>query len=567
MHDSNILRTGGRILIDALALNGADTIYCVPGESYLAALDALHDTQRIKTVVCRQEGGAAMMADAYGKLTGRPGICFVTRGPGASNASAGVHVAAQDSTPMILFIGQVDRQTVDREGFQEVDFKQMFAGQAKFIGQIADAARIPEYVNRAFQIATSGRPGPVVLALPEDMLTDKVAVADAAPTRAAQGQPSAEQLAALAGLLGKAERPLVVVGGGLWSQEAADAIKSFAAANDLPLFTTFRRQDYVDNRFAGYGGFLGVGMPASVVKRAKQSDLILAIGTRLGDVVTDGYQLFDLPRPQQTIIHVHPEPGEIGRVWQADLPIVASPIEAAKALAKLGKLPLDNLQGRPGWAAWTKAVRADYMDESKPRATPGPVDMATIVRHLSDTLADDAIITNGAGNYATWAHRYYTFRRFRTQLAPASGSMGYGLPAAVAAKIAEPHRSVVCFAGDGCLMMTVQEFATAAQYGAAIVVIVFNNGMFGTIRMHQERHYPGRVSGTGIQNPDFAAIARACGGHGETVERTEQFAEAFRRSVASGKPAIIDLKVDPEALTTRASLSEIREAALAKQRA
>ncbi|MCK6449645.1 MAG: thiamine pyrophosphate-binding protein [Alphaproteobacteria bacterium] len=556
------LRTGGRILIDALALNGADTVYCVPGESYLAALDALHDVQQIRTIVCRQEGGAAMMAEAYGKLTGRPGICFVTRGPGASNASAGVHVAAQDSTPMILFIGQVDRQTLDREGFQEVDFKQMFGGQAKFIGQIADAARIPEYVNRAFQIATSGRPGPVVLALPEDMLTDKVAVADAAPTRAAQGQPAPVQMATLAEFLDKADRPLVVVGGGLWSQAAADDIKRFAAASDLPVFTTFRRQDYVDNTYAGYAGFLGVGMPASAIKRAKESDLILAIGTRLGDVVTDGYQLFDLPRPKQTIVHIHPEPGEIGRVWQVDLPIVASPIAAAAALATLAPVA-----GRARWRAWTKGARADYLEESKPRVTPGPVDMATVVRHLSDTLPDDAIITNGAGNYATWAHRYYSFRRFRTQLAPASGSMGYGLPAAVAAKIAAPHRAVVCFAGDGCLMMTVQEFATAVQFGAAVVVIVFNNGMYGTIRMHQERHYPGRVSGTAIQNPDFAALARACGGHGETVERTEQFADAYRRAASSGKPAIIDLKVDPEALTTRASLSEIRAAALVKQRA
>ncbi len=556
------LRTGGRILIDALALNGADTVYCVPGESYLAALDALHDVQQIRTIVCRQEGGAAMMAEAYGKLTGRPGICFVTRGPGASNASAGVHVAAQDSTPMILFIGQVDRQTWDREGFQEVDFKQMFGGQAKFVGQINDAARIPEYVNRAFQIATSGRPGPVVLALPEDMLTDRVAVADAAPTRAAQGQPAPAQMAALAALLDQAARPLVVIGGGLWSQAAADDIKRFAAANELPVFTTFRRQDYVDNAYAGYAGFLGVGMPTTAIKRAKESDLILAVGTRLGDVVTDGYQLFDLPRPRQAIIHIHPEPGEIGRVWQVDLPIVASPIAAAAALAELAPVA-----GRARWAAWTRAARADYLEESKPRATPGPVDMATVVRHLSDTLPDDAIITNGAGNYATWAHRYYSFRRFRTQLAPASGSMGYGLPAAVAAKLAAPHRAVVCFAGDGCLMMTVQEFATAVQFGAAVVVIVFNNGMYGTIRMHQERHYPGRVSGTAIQNPDFAALARACGGHGETVERTEQFADAYRRATASGKPAIIDLKVDPEALTTRASLSEIRAAALAKQRA
>jgi acetolactate synthase-1/2/3 large subunit len=555
-------RTGGRVLVDALALNGADTIFCVPGESYLAVLDALHDTQQIRTIVCRQEGGAAMMAEAHGKLSGRPGICFVTRGPGASNASSGLHVAAQDSTPMILFIGQVDTQTVDREGFQEVDYKQMFGGIAKFVGQINHAARIPEYVNRAYQIATSGRPGPVVLALPEDVLTDMAVVADAAPSRGAQAQPSPGQLEALRSLLAGAERPILVVGGGVWSEEAAQAARRFAERNALPVFTTFRRQDYLDNDYAGYAGFLGVGMPATAIKRAKDSDLVLALGTRLGDVVTDGYAMFDLPRPKQTIVHIHPDPDEIGRVWQADLGIVASPIEAAKAMAALA--PVGN-HGR--WAAWTKAARADYLEESKPRPTPGAVDLSAVVRHLSDTLPPDAIVTNGAGNYATWAHRYYRFRQFRTQLAPTSGSMGYGLPAAVAAKIAQPHRQVVCFAGDGCLMMVVQELATAVQFGAAVVVVVFNNGMYGTIRMHQERHYPGRVSGTDMVNPDFAALARAFGGHGETVERTDQFPAAFKRAAASGKVAVIDLKVDPEALTTRASLSEIRAAALKKQQA
>ena len=559
MSATHAARTGGRILIDALALNGADTVFTVPGESFLAALDALHDTQQIRTVVCRQEGGAAMMAEAYGKLTGRPGICFVTRGPGASNAAAGLHVAAQDSTPMILFIGQVDRQTWDREGFQEVDFKQMFGGQAKFVGQINDAARVPEYVNRAYQIATSGRPGPVVLALPEDMLTDRAEVADAAPSQGAQGEPSPAQMQELRALLEKSERPILVVGGGLWSVDAAAAVQRFAEANALPVFATFRRQDYVDNTSASYAGFLGVAMPAAVVKRAKASDLVIALGTRLGDVVTDGYQLFDLPRPKQKIVHIHPDPDEIGRVWQVDLAIVAQAVAAAKAMAALP--PVAN----PRWSQWTKSARAEYLEESKPRATPGPVDMAAIVKHLSDTLPPDAIVTNGAGNYATWAHRYYTFRRYRTQLAPASGSMGYGLPAAVAAKLMHPDRPVVCFSGDGCLMMTVQELATAAQYGAAVVTVVFNNGMFGTIRMHQERHYPGRVSGTAIQNPDFAALARAFGGHGETVERTDQFPAAYRRAAASGKPAVIDLKVDPEALTTRASLSEIRAAAMAKR--
>ncbi|MCC6470537.1 MAG: thiamine pyrophosphate-binding protein [Alphaproteobacteria bacterium] len=555
-------RTGGRILVDALALNGADTAFCVPGESYLAVLDALHDTQQIRTIVCRQEGGAAMMAEAHGKLTGRPGICFVTRGPGASNASSGLHVAAQDSTPMILFIGQVDSQTVDREGFQEVDYKQMFGGTAKFVGQINNAARVPEYINRAFQIATSGRPGPVVLALPEDMLTDLAEVADAAPSRGAQAEPAPAQLAALRDRLARAERPLLVVGGGVWSAEGAADAKRFAERNGLPVFTTFRRQDYVDSDYAGYAGFLGVGMPATAIKRARDSDLILALGTRLGDVVTDGYAMFDLPRPKQAIVHVHPDPDEIGRVWQADLGIVASPIAATRALAAMDPV------ADPGrWAAWTKAARADYIEESTPRSTPGAIDLSAVVKHLSDNLPADAIITNGAGNYATWAHRYYRFRRYRTQLAPTSGSMGYGLPAAVAAKLAEPHRQVVCFAGDGCLMMTVQELATAVQFGAAFVVIVFNNGIYGTIRMHQERHYPGRVSGTDMVNPDFAALARAFGGHGETVERTDQFAAAFQRAAASGKVAVIDLKVDPEALTTRASLSEIRAAAIKKQQA
>lgn len=553
-------RTGGRILIDALALNGADTIFCVPGESYLAALDALHDTQQIRTIVCRQEGGAAMMAEAYGKLTGRPGICFVTRGPGASNASSGLHVAAQDSTPMILFIGQVDSQTVDREGFQEVDYKQMFGFSAKFVAEIADAARIPEYINRAFQIATSGRPGPVVLSLPEDMLTDIAVVADAAPSKAAQAEPGAAQLAALKAMLEQAERPLLVIGGGVWSQAAADAIARFAEANGLPVFTTFRRQDHVDNATAGFGGFLGVGMPATAIKRGKDCDLVIALGTRLGDVVTDGYAMFDLPRPKQKLIHIHPDPNEIGRVWQADLGIVASPIAAAEALAALAPV-----KAKARWAAWTKAAHDDYLAESKPGPAVGAIDIAAVIRHLSDTLPADAIVTNGAGNYATWAHRFFRFKKFRTQLAPTSGSMGYGLPAAVAAKIAAPERQVVCFAGDGCLMMTVQELATAAQFGAPVVVIVFNNGIYGTIRMHQERHYPGRVSGTDMVNPDFAALARAFGGHGETVERTDQFAPAFQRAVASGKPAVIDLKIDPEALTTRASLSQIRAAGLKRQ--
>ena len=554
MPENHGARTGGRILIDALALNGADTVFCVPGESYLAALDALYDTQQIRTIVCRQEGGAAMMADAYGKLTGRPGLCFVTRGPGASNAAAGLHIAAQDSTPMILLVGQVERQTLDRGSFQEVDYKQMFGGQAKFVGQIADPRRVPEFVNRAYQIATSGRPGPVVLALPEDMLTDTAEVADAAPSLGAQGEPAPRQMQALRALLEKAERPIVVLGGGVWNADAAEAARRFAAANDLPVFTTFRRQDLIDNTYAGYAGYLGVAMAPSAAKRARDCDLVLALGTRLGDVETDGYQMFRLPRPAQKIVHVFPDPDEIGRVWQADLAIVASPIEAAKALAALAPVKA------PRWSAWTRAARADYAADSKPQAMPGPVDMAAIVKHLSDTLPDDAIITNGAGNYAVWAHRYFTFRKFGTQLAPTSGSMGYGLPAAVAAKLKHPERTVVCFSGDGCLMMTVQEFATAVQYGAPFVTIVYNNGMYGSIRMHQEKFYPGRVSGTDIQNPDFAALARACGWHGETVERTDAFAAAYQRSVMSGKPAIIDLKVDPEALTTRASLSQIRAA-------
>ncbi|MGQ0674875.1 MAG: thiamine pyrophosphate-binding protein, partial [Rhodospirillales bacterium] len=448
MPETHPARTGGRILIDALALNGADTIFCVPGESYLAALDALHDTQQIRTIVCRQEGGAAMMAEAYGKLTGKPGLCFVTRGPGASNAASGLHVAAQDCTPMILFVGQVDRQTLDREAFQEIDFKQMFAGQAKFVGQIADPRRVPEFVNRAFQIATSGRPGPVVLALPEDMLTDTAAVPDAAPSRGAQGLPEPQQMRAVRALLETAERPIMVVGGSVWDADAAEAAKTFAAANELPVYATFRRQDMVDNAYRGYAGYLGVAMAPSAAKRARQSDLVLALGTRLGDVETDGYQMFALPRPAQKIIHVFPDPDEIGRVWQADLAVVASPIAAAKALAALP--PIKN----PRWSAWTKAARAEYEADSKPQQTPGPVDMAAIVRHLSDTLPPDAIITNGAGNYAVWAHRYYTFRKYRTQLAPTSGSMGYGLPAAVAAKLVHPERAVVCFSGDGCLMMT-----------------------------------------------------------------------------------------------------------------
>ena len=560
MTSSRPRRSGAQVLIDQLRIHGTDTIFGVPGESYLAALDALYAQRNsIRYVICRQEGGAANMAEAYGKLTGRPGICFVTRGPGATNASIGLHTGFQDSTPMILLVGQVAREATDREAFQEIDYRRMFGQLAKRVVQIEDARRIPELVSQAFHRALNGRPGPVVIALPEDMLVDEVEVADAGPYKIARGAPAPDDMAKLRELLDEAQRPMVIVGGGGWTAQACADIRAFVEASDLPVCASFRNQDLFDNRHPNYVGDLGVGVGPALGKRLKACDLIVAVGPRLGEATTGGYALFDLPVPQQKLVHVHAGAEELGRVYQATLPInsgMANFAAAAKAMK-----PVDGKR----WKAETAAGHAEYLDNIKPGPLPGAVNMGEIIAWLNKRLPDDAIVTNGAGNYAAFLHRFFQYRGFKTQLAPTSGAMGYGVPAAVAAKIAEPNRMVVSLAGDGCFLMNGQEFATAVQHGANIVITVVDNGMYGTIRMHQEREYPTRVYGTELKNPDFAAYARAFGGHGETVEKTEDYAAAFERAVAAAKPAIIHIKTDPEALTSRITLSKLREQALAKR--
>jgi acetolactate synthase I/II/III large subunit len=550
-------RSGAQVLVDQLKIHGADTVFCVPGESYLAVLDALYDANSIGLVTCRQEGGAAMMADAYGKLTGKPGLCMVTRGPGASNASAGLHVAMQDSTPLILFIGQVARDTLEREAFQEIDYRRMFGQFAKWVAQIDDPRRIPEFMSRAFHTATSGRPGPVVLALPEDMLTEAVEVADAQPFSPVETAPGAAAMARFRAMLAAAKRPFLLLGGGAWDEDAVRAIEAFAAANQLPVGCGFRRQDRFDNGHPCYAGDVGIGVNPKLGQRIKEADLLIALGPRLGEMTTGGYTLLDIPTPKQPLVHVHPDPEELGRVYQPTLAINATPRAFARAAAALAPI------ASPVWAAATAAAHGEYHAWRKPTRSPGEIQMAEIMLWLETQLPADAIVTNGAGNFATWVHRFHQYRRFGTQLAPTSGSMGYGFPAALAAKIVHPDRPVLCVAGDGDFLMTGQELATAVQRRLGVIVLILNNGMYGTIRMHQERHHPGRVIGTDLYNPDFAALARAYGAYGEIVARTAEFAPAFQRAQAAGGPAILELRIDPEALTIRQSLSEIRAAAMA----
>lgn len=555
------MRTGGQILVDALRIHGVDRVFCVPGESYLAALDAFHDvSEEIDLIVCRQEGGAAYMADAYGKLTGKPGICFVTRGPGATNASVGVHTAFQDSTPMLLFIGQVASDQVEREAFQELDYRRMFGQMAKWVVQIDDAERIPELVSQAFHRAVNGRPGPVVIALPEDMLTDYAAVSDAPAYSQVEIYPGTEQLQEMRKLIAQAERPLMIVGGGGWDAEATHHLQNFAENMSLPVAASFRCQDIFDNTHRLYAGEMGTSISPNLVKRVKNADLLVVVGARLGEMTTQSYELIDIPVPKQKLIHIHPGAEELGRVYHANLPINATMPAFARAAASLEAID------SPRWVEWAESANADYRDNIKSPTIPGDVQMGAIMQWLRDHLPADAIITNGAGNYSAWPHRFYQYRTYRSQLAPTNGSMGYGVPAAIAAKLTTPERTVVAFAGDGCFLMNGQELATAAQYGANAIFIVVNNGMYGTIRMHQERTYPGRVSGTGLANPDFAALARAYGLHGETVEKTEDFYEAFNRCERSGKPALIEIRIDPEALSPKMTLTQMREQGLAKQR-
>lgn len=550
-------RSGGQILVDALLLNGVQRAFCVPGESYLAVLDALHDArERIDLVVCRQEGGAAYMAEAHAKLTGQPGICFVTRGPGATNASVGVHTAFQDSTPMLLFIGQVARDQLGREAFQEVDYRQMFAPLAKWVVQIDDARRLPEQLAQAFQRAISGRPGPVVVVLPEDMLTDVVEVADALPSRRIDSHPALAQLAEMQALLEQARRPLLVLGGGGWTAEAVADMRAFAERQRLPVALSFRRQDLFDNRHPQYAGDLGLAASAELRESVQQADLLLVVGSRLGEVSSSGYSLLDIPTPKQTLIHVHAGLEELGRVYQPALAIASHPAAFAAAAAEL---PAVEPQRH---AEWIEQLNQHYRANLDCPPSPGPVQMGEIMAWLREHLPEDSILCNGAGNYAVWLHRFYQYPGFRTQLAPTNGSMGYGVPAAIAAALAAPGRTVLSFAGDGCFLMNGQELATAIQHDARPIFIVVNNGMYGTIRMHQERHYPGRVSGTELHNPDFAALAQAYGLYAEVVERTADFPGAFTRAQRAGKAALLEIRVDPQALTPRQSLDQIREQAL-----
>ena len=547
------IRHGGALLAAQLARLGCDRVFCVPGESYLAALDGLYD-QAIEVVTCRHEAGAVVMAEADGKLTGRPGIAFVTRGPGATHGSIGVHIAQQDSTPLILFVGQVGRDMMDREAFQEVDYRRFFGGMAKWVAQIELADRIPEYVARAWSVAMAGRPGPVVLALPEDMLSGP---ADA-PLRAATPTPSVEPSAgavdAVVARLTAAERPLLMLGGSPWSAAARDAAHAVAEAWSLPVTAVFRRQDHFDNAHPSYIGDFGIGANPKLVKRAQAADCLLVVGSRLGEIATQGYSRFDPARTAQTLIHVHADPGEPGAVFPPALAVAASPAAFMLALAERAA------EGPVPWAASVAEARAEYEAWSAPVESPGAVKLAQVIAWLREALPEDATVCNGAGNYSAWIHRFHRYRRYGGQLAPTCGAMGYGVPAAVAAKLRHPERTVVAFAGDGCFMMAAQELATAVQYGAAIVVIVVNNGILGTIRMHQEREYPGRISATTLMNPDFPALARAYGGFGIRVEKTEEFPAAWAEALAAGRPALIELVVDPEAITPTTTLSAIRGA-------
>ncbi|OHC83890.1 MAG: thiamine pyrophosphate-binding protein [Rhodospirillales bacterium RIFCSPLOWO2_12_FULL_67_15] len=557
---SPVPRTGGQLLVQGLVANGVSHVFSVPGESFLGALDALYDAQNaIRLVVCRQEGGAAYMAEAYGKLTGRPGVAFVTRGPGATNASVGVHTAFQDSTPMILLIGQIARGTRDREAFQEVDFRRMYGPLAKWVAEIDDAARVPEYMSRAFHVALSGRPGPVVLAIPEDVLTETAAVEDVGPARVPVAHPDPAAMAGLRDLLARARKPLMIVGGGGWSAEASRDIQVFATANNLPVGCAFRRQDSFDNRDDHYIGDIGVAVSPKLAARVRQADLVLAVGPRLGEMTTSGYTLLKPPAPAQKLIHVLPDPDELNSVYKAELAIVSGLAPFAAALRALTPV------AHAAWDEWTQAARKDYLEYLKPLPIPGSVQMAEIVAYLNRTLPKESIVTNGAGNFAVWAHRFYQFSRYGTQLGPTSGSMGYGVPSAVAAKILEPGRTVVSFSGDGCFLMNGQELATAVAYGASAIFIVVNNGMYGTIRLHQEKRYPGRVIGTELRNPDFAQLARAYGANGDTITRTEDFAPAFARALQSERPTVLEIRLDPEAITPTARLADVRAEALAGQ--
>jgi acetolactate synthase-1/2/3 large subunit len=553
IHADITTRTAARVLVDQLRIQGVTHVFCVPGESYLPVLDALYDSD-IQVIVCRNEGGASMMAEAYGKQTGRPGICFVTRGPGATNASGGVHIAQQDSTPMILFVGQVERENRGRDAFQEMDYRAFFGGMAKWVAEINEPERMGEMVGRAFSTALAGRQGPVVLSLPHDMLPLPSNSADAPFVETMETAPAASQMAALEELLAASQRPMLILGGGRWSEAALEQIAQFARNFGVPVCTSFRRAHHFHPAHPNYAGDLGLAANPKLVARVKASDLVIAAGARLNELTSQGYTLFDIPTPQVKLVHAYPGAEELGRVYHPHLAMHAAPQPFAAALAAL----------RPRRAAPdVSTAHQDYLDWSeKPLPQPGDVNVSEIMVWLRSHLADDAIICNGAGNYSGWIHRFYRFRRLGTQIGTVCGFMGYGIPAAVAMKAIHPERSVVAINGDGDFLMNGQELATAFQYKLPIIAVVLDNSTFGTIRMHQEREYPGRVSATSLVNPDFAAMARAFGGFGVTVEKTADFAPAFRAAESSGLPSVIHVKVDPEGITPTATISGIRAKAL-----
>ena len=545
-------RSGGQVLVDQLRIHGVDTAFCVPGESYLAVLDALHDSVGIRTISCRQEGGAAFMAEAYGKLTGRPGVLLVTRGPGACNASIGVHTAFQDSTPMVVLIGQVAREQEYREAFQEVNYRSFYAEITKWTAQVQSADRLPELLSQAFHRACSGRPGPVALALPEDMLTELTDVADAGPYQVVRPGADVRDVLALGELLETAKRPLVILGGGGWSGAAVDGITAFAESNNLPVACAFRCQDRFDNEHACYVGDVGIGIAPALARRVANADLIVAIGPRLGEMTTQGYTLLEVPRPRQRLVHVHADASELGRVYQPDLAICAGMESFARALGALE--PVDSR----AWGAWLAEARGDYLDNLEPNSgLPDRLDMHAVMMTLARDMPD-AIITTDAGNFSGWSQRFWSYRRFPSQLGPTCGAMGYGVPDAIAARHVHRDRPVVGFCGDGGALMTGQEIATAVHQGIDPVILVVNNNMYGTIRMHQEREYPGRVHATSLSNPDFAHWAQSFGAFGEVVERTEDFAPALRRAREAGRIAVLELRIEPELISTRTTLDAIR---------
>jgi acetolactate synthase-1/2/3 large subunit len=545
--------TGGQMVAQVLRRQRVDQVFCVPGESYLPVLDAIVDFPEIKVVTCRHEGTATMMAEAYGKLTGRPGIVFASRGPGATNAAAGLHIAFQDSTPVIMFVGQIDRTTQEREAFQEIDYRRMFGQLTKWVAQIDEVKRIPELVTRAFYTATAGRPGPVVLALPEDMLAEAGEYAEPRVYTPAEPGIRPEDLAELQALLAAAARPFLLIGGGGWSAKSCADITRFSETWSLPVGVSFRCQDYFDNLHQNYAGDVGLGINPALAETIRQSDLLLVIGPRLGEATTGAYTLVRVPVPSQELVHIHSSAEELGRVYQPTLAINAGMRAAPAALVSL------TAPSAPRWKDRTRDIHEAYLNWSTPKPIKGELQMGEIMTWLRERLPADTIVANGAGNFAIWPNRYHRYRQYKSMLAPTSGSMGYGLPAAISAKLLYPDRMVIAFAGDGDLMMSVQELATAAMYGANIFVILLNNGMYGTIRMHQEREYPRRISATALQNPDFIVLAQSFGAYAERVTRTVDFIPAFERCVGSGGLVLLELVMDPDVLSPDYTISGLRE--------